>query len=276
VTRRASGAPRQPLAVTRPGTRSRPAAEPARPARPSKATKAAQRAKASSKAIVLRTRFALPRGEALRAHARAVIDELLVMYPDAHCELDFRDPYELTVATILSAQCTDKRVNLTTPALFARYPDAPALAAAAPEDVEQLVKSTGFFRAKAKNLIGMAQAVVARHGGAIPADMDALAALPGVGRKTANVVLGNAFGIDEGIVVDTHVGRLAVRLGFTKETDPVKVERALLPLVPRERWTIFSHLLIFHGRRVCEARLPRCGECPLRVRCPSAPLDVAL
>lgn len=273
MTRRSSGAARQPLAVARPGTAARPAAPAtaARAKRPSKATKAAHRAKASSRAIVLRTRFALLKGEALRVHARAVVDELAALYPDAHCELDFRDAYELTVATILSAQCTDKRVNLTTPALFARYPDARALAVASQEDVEQLVKSTGFFRAKAKNLIGMAQAVVTRHGGEIPADMDALAALPGVGRKTANVVLGNAFGIDEGIVVDTHVGRLAVRLGLTKETDPVKVERALMPLVARERWTIVSHLLIFHGRRICEARLPRCGDCALRPRCPSAP-----
>ena len=243
--------------------------------RPSKARKAALRGKASSKAIVLRSRFALRKGPALRAHAQAVLDELLHMYPDAHCELDFRNPYELTVATILSAQCTDKRVNLTTPALFAAYPNATALAAAAQEDVERLVKSTGFYRAKAKNLIAMAQAVVARHGGEIPPDMTALAALAGVGRKTANVILGNAFGIDEGVVVDTHVGRLAVRLGLTKETDPIKVERALMALVPRERWTIVSHLLIFHGRRLCDARRPRCEACPLASRCPSAPLPVA-
>ncbi|MCU0625406.1 MAG: endonuclease III [Gemmatimonadaceae bacterium] len=253
------------------GARTAPGAVVRETARPSKARKAAERGRASSKAIVLRTRFPLLKGEALRAHARALVDALLALHPDAHCELDFRDPYELTVATILSAQCTDKRVNLTTPALFARYPDAPALAGAALEEVEQLVKSTGFFRAKAKNLVGMAQAVVARHAGAIPASMDDLAALPGVGRKTANVVLGNAFGIDEGVVVDTHVGRLAIRLGLTRETDPVKVERALMAIIPREHWTVFSHLLIWHGRRVCEARLPKCGACALRAMCPSAP-----
>ena len=222
--------------------------------------------------MVLRTRFALHKGAALRAHALAVYDELARLYPAAHCELDFRNPYELTAATILSAQCTDKRVNMTTPALFAAYPDAHALANAAPERVEELVKSTGFFRAKTKSLIGMAQAVVAKHGGEIPATMEALVVLPGVGRKTANVVLGNAFGINDGVVVDTHVGRLAIRLGLTKATDAVKVESALIPLFPRETWTMLSHLLIWHGRQVCDARSPHCGSCTLRPRCPSAPL----
>lgn len=223
--------------------------------------------------IVLRTRFAQLKGGALKAHAAAVYDELTRLYPNAHCELDFRNPYELTVATILSAQCTDKRVNMVTPALFAAYPIAAALADAPAEQVEALVKTTGFFRAKAKNLIGMARAVVAKHGGAIPASMEALVLLPGVGRKTANVVLGNAFDIDHGIVVDTHVGRLAYRLGFTKATDPVKVEAALIPLFPRERWTMLSHLLIWHGRQICDARSPRCCICTLRPRCPSAPID---
>lgn len=222
---------------------------------------------------VLRKRFALRRGAALKAHAAAVYDELARLYPTAHCELDFRDPYELTVATILSAQCTDKRVNMVTPALFAAYPDATALAAANVSEVEALVKTTGFFRSKAKNLIGMAQAVVADHGGEIPSDMASLVVLPGVGRKTANVVLGNAFGINDGVVVDTHVGRLAVRLGLTKATDPVKVEAALIPLFPRDTWTMLSHLLIWHGRQVCDARSPRCGSCTLRERCPSAPPD---
>ncbi|MES3034568.1 MAG: endonuclease III [Gemmatimonadota bacterium] len=200
--------------------------------------------------------------------------ELARLYPTAHCELDFRDPYELTVATILSAQCTDKRVNMVTPALFAEFPDATALAAAAQERVEELVKSTGFFRAKSKNLIGMAQAVVADHGGQIPATMDELVVLPGVGRKTANVVLGNAFGINVGVVVDTHVGRLANRLGLTKATDPIKVEAALMPLFPAADWTMLSHLLIWHGRQVCDARSPRCGICALRPRCPSAPPEL--
>ena len=229
-------------------------------------------AKASTR-IVLRKRFVQLRGPALRAHARAVYDELARLYPSAHCELDFRNPYELTVATILSAQCTDKRVNLVTPAVFATHPDARALADASQDQLEELVKSTGFFRAKAKSLIGLARAVVASHGGGIPNTMEALVALPGVGRKTANVVLGNAFGINQGVVVDTHVGRLSNRLGLTKATEPVKVEAALMPLFPQDNWTMLSHLLIWHGRKVCDARSPRCGSCTLRPRCPSAPLD---
>jgi endonuclease III len=223
--------------------------------------------------IVLRKRVAQLRGEALRQHASAVYAVLARLYPDAHCELDFRDPYQLTVATILSAQCTDKRVNMVTPALFTNYPDAASLADARPDDVEGLVKTTGFFRAKTKSLIGMAKAVVARHDGRIPATMPELVALPGVGRKTANVVLGNAFGINEGIVVDTHVGRLANRLGLTRATDPVKAESALFSLFPRETWTMLSHLLIWHGRQVCDARAPKCGACALRPQCPSAPVD---
>ena len=223
--------------------------------------------------MVLRTRFAQLRGPALRAHATAVYGELARLYPTAHCELDHRNPYELTVATILSAQCTDKRVNMVTPALFAAYPDAAALADAPLVQVEELVKTTGFFRSKAKNLIGMAQMVVTRHGGEIPDTMDDLVVLPGVGRKTANVVLGNAFDINVGVVVDTHVGRLSNRLGLTKATDPVKIESALMPLAPSTQWTMLSHLLIWHGRQVCDARSPRCGVCTLRPRCPSAPLD---
>jgi endonuclease III len=223
--------------------------------------------------IVLRKRFAQLKGTALKAHAAAVYAELERLYPRAHCELDHRNPYELTVATILSAQCTDKRVNMVTPSVFAAYPDAVALADADVLHVEELVKTTGFFRSKAKNLVGMAQAVVAQHGGEIPQTMDALVVLPGVGRKTANVVLGNAFGINVGVVVDTHVGRLANRLGLTKATDPVKVEAALMPLFPQQSWTMLSHLLIWHGRQICDARSPRCGSCTLRARCPAAPLD---
>ena len=223
--------------------------------------------------IVLRTRFRQLKSPALRAHAQAIYGELARLYPTAHCELDFTNPYQLTVATILSAQCTDKRVNMVTPALFAAYPDAEALAAAQPAQVEELIKSAGFFRAKTKSLIGMAQAVVASHGGEIPATMESLVALPGVGRKTANVVLGNAFGINDGVVVDTHVGRLANRLGLTRLTDPLKVETALTPLFPPEDWTMLSHLLIWHGRQVCDARSPRCGACTLRAICPSAPLE---
>jgi endonuclease III len=193
-------------------------------------------------------------------------------YPDAHCALDHRNPFELTVATILSAQCTDERVNRVTPALFDAFPDAESLSGAPLEEVEELIHSTGFYRNKAKNLVGMAEAVVDRHGGEIPRTLAELVKLPGVGRKTANVVLGNAFGIDEGVVVDTHVKRLARRLGFTRHTDPVKVEADLVKLVPRERWTLLSHLLIFHGRQCCPARKPRCGACPVAHHCPSASL----
>jgi endonuclease-3 len=212
---------------------------------------------------------ARPSGAALNAHAALVLDRLLERYPDAHCALDFRNAFELLCATILSAQCTDKRVNMVTPSLFARYPDATALAAARQEDVEEIIKSTGFFRSKAKSLIGMASALVEHHGGDVPADMGALVVLPGVGRKTANVILGNAFGRNDGIVVDTHVTRLSNRLGFVTGTDAVKIEQALLPLFPQERWTILSHLLIDHGRQVCDARKPRCGECVLVDVCPS-------
>ena len=202
--------------------------------------------------------------------AARLYDVLARTYPDAHCALDHRNAYELLAATILSAQCTDKRVNMVTPTLFARYPDPAALAAARSEDVEEIVKSTGFFRSKAKSLIGMATALVDRHGGDVPAEMDSLVVLPGVGRKTANVVLGNAFGRNEGIVVDTHVTRLSNRLGLTAEVDPVKIERALIPLFPRERWTMLSHLLIEHGRQICDARTPRCSSCFMADICPSA------
>jgi endonuclease III len=197
-------------------------------------------------------------------------ERLAALYPDAHCELDFRSPLELLVATILSAQCTDVRVNMVTPHLFERYPTVGALAAARQEDVEEIIRSTGFFRNKAKAIIAMANALIERHGGEVPASLDDLVRLPGVGRKTANVILGNAFSMNEGVVVDTHVGRLSTRLGLTAETDPVKVEQALIPLFPRDRWTMLSHLLIWHGRRVCDARRPRCGECTLRDLCPSS------
>jgi endonuclease-3 len=192
------------------------------------------------------------------------------LYPDAHCELDHRNAFELLCATILSAQCTDARVNLVTPALFAKYPDAAALARAKPAAVEAIIKPTGFFRNKTKSLIGMAQAVVADHAGRIPSSMEELRTLPGVGRKTANVILGNAYGINEGVTVDTHVGRVSRRLGLTKHDDPEKVEQDLMKLVPRDDWALFSHLLIFHGRRICVARKPKCGECALAGMCPSA------
>jgi len=202
--------------------------------------------------------------------AERVYDLLREEYPDAHCELDHRSPFELSVATILSAQTTDVRVNMVTPELFRRYPNAEALAAARQEDVEEIIRSTGFYRNKAKNIIGFARALMADHDGEVPRSMAELAALPGVGRKTANVILGNAFGIDEGVVVDTHVKRLARLLGFTRETAPGKVERDLMGIFPRERWTMLSHLLIWHGRRVCDARRPRCEDCVVSGLCPSS------
>jgi endonuclease-3 len=231
-------------------------------------TKAAKGA--TRKAAATRPKRRRPRGAALLAHAGVVLERLLSEYPDAHCALDFTNPFELLCATILSAQCTDKRVNMVTPALFARYPNAATLAAARPEELEELIRSTGFFRSKAKSLIGMAQGLVERHGGEVPADMEALVVLPGVGRKTANVILGNAFGRNDGIVVDTHVTRLSNRLALTDESDAVKIEQALVPLFPRERWTMLSHLLIEHGRQVCDARKPRCDACVLADVCPSA------
>jgi endonuclease-3 len=214
-----------------------------------------------------------PESKAARqARAAEILHRLRQRYPDAECELVHADAYQLLVATILSAQCTDARVNMVTPALFRRYPDARALAAADQADVEALIRSTGFFRTKAKSLVGMARAVVERHGGAIPRTMEELRVLPGVGRKTANVVLGNAFGINEGVTVDTHVGRIAKLLRLTRHDDPGKVEQDLMPLVPRADWALVSHLLIFHGRRTCIARRPRCGECVLADLCPAATL----
>lgn len=195
---------------------------------------------------------------------------LAQLYPDAKCELDYRTPFELAVATVLSAQCTDKRVNMVTPVLFARFPDAESLAQARVEDVEEIIKSTGFFRNKAKSITGLANGVMEQHGGTLPDSMHALVLLPGIGRKTANVILGNAFGKNENVVVDTHIGRLARRLGLTREDDPVKVETALAALFPRKSWTMLAHLLIWHGRRVCDSRQPKCGDCVLADICPSA------
>ncbi len=208
--------------------------------------------------------------KARAARASEIYELLSEEYPDAHCELTFENPLQLAVATILSAQTTDERVNMVTPALFARYPDALALAAARQEDVEEIIRSTGFFRNKAKSIIGFARGVAADHDGEVPASMTALGALPGVGRKTANVILGNAFGLAEGIVVDTHVTRLATLLRFTSEDNAEKIERDLVALFPRETWTMLSHLLIWHGRRVCIARRPRCEACAVSHFCPSS------
>ena len=203
------------------------------------------------------------------AIATVVLERLKAEYPDAHCELDYRNPFELLCATILSAQCTDVRVNMVTPALFARYPDARALSEASQEDVEEIVRTTGFFRAKAKSLIGMGTMLMERYGGEVPRTVAELVPLPGVGRKTANVVLGNAFGINEGVVVDTHVQRLARKLGLTREADAIGIEQALMPLFPREDWALLSHLLIWHGRRRCTARKPDCEGCVVKEVCAS-------
>jgi len=191
-------------------------------------------------------------------------------YPEAQCSLDHKNSLELLVATILSAQCTDARVNEVTKTLFRRYHSANDYASADLTTLQEEIRSTGFFRNKSKAIVGMAQALVDRHDGKVPASMEELTLLPGVGRKTANVVLGNAFGIDEGIVVDTHVARISRLLGLTRETDPTKIERDLMKIVPRRRWTLFPHLMIHHGRAVCVARRPRCADCVLNRLCPSA------
>jgi len=210
------------------------------------------------------------KGKELSAYALEVVARLKQAYPDARTELNFETPLQLLIATILSAQCTDKRVNMVTPELFRVFPTARDLAAAEPARLEEMIRTTGFFRNKTKSLLGMSAAIVERHNGEVPRTMAELVALPGVGRKTANVVLGNALGVNEGVVVDTHVGRLSNRLGFTNETDPVKVEQVLMKLIPRDDWVIVSHLLIFHGRRICIARTPRCAECVLNDICPSS------
>ncbi len=203
----------------------------------------------------------------LRAQAGSIARKLAKLYPDAHCALDYDTPLQLLVATILSAQCTDERVNRVTPALFARYPDARAFAAAKPSELEKLIQSTGFFRNKAKNILACCQKLVEQHDGEVPRTMEELVPLPGVGRKTANVILGNAFDVP-GIPVDTHVGRLSRRMGLSEHDDPVKVERDLMELIPRKDWTMFAHRMIFHGRQVCQARKPQCETCSLAALCP--------
>jgi endonuclease III len=209
-----------------------------------------------------------PSHTALVRRARRIARELAVLYPDVHTELNFSTPLELLVATILSAQTTDKRVNMVTPTLFARYPAAADYAAADRDELEKIIQSTGFYRAKANSLMGLGQALCDRYGGEVPNKLKDLVTLPGVGRKTANVVLGNAFAIP-GITVDTHFGRLARRFGWTGETDPVKVEAEVATLIPRKEWTDLSQRMIWHGRRVCHARRPACGACGLARLCPS-------
>lgn len=208
------------------------------------------------------------------ARVAAVLEILEGLYPDANTALNFETPLQLLIATILSAQCTDARVNMVTPGLFAEYPDAKSLAEVPQEDLEQIIRSTGFYRNKAKSIRECCADIVAKHGGKVPKTMEELTALRGVGRKTANVVLGNAFGIP-GVVVDTHVTRLSNRLGFTNEKDAVKIEFALMPILPREKWSIFSHWLILHGRSTCLARKPRCSICPLLPHCPQVDVKVS-
>ncbi len=211
----------------------------------------------------VRARFTPPDPE----RVGALIGQLEQLYPEATTALSFRSPLQLLIATILSAQCTDERVNMVTPALFERYPDARAFAGAGREELEAMIRPTGFFRNKTRAIMSCCADIVAMHGGEVPRTLEALTALHGVGRKTANVVLGNAFGVP-GLVVDTHVGRLSRRLGLTDQTDPVRIEFALMDVIPRERWTRFSHWLILHGRRTCVARKPRCSICPLAIHCP--------
>jgi endonuclease-3 len=274
MARSSGNGPRQPLSVVRPGRAARsPTDERSAPTKSAKQSSAKSRARSAGQKPSQRApRVAQsPRTKAEKElMAATVLERLLAEYPDAHCELDHRNAFELLCATILSAQCTDARVNMVTPVLFARYPDAASLATASMHDVEEIIRSTGFFRAKAKSLVGMANALIQRHGGAVPRTIAELVPLPGVGRKTANVILGNAFDVNEGIVVDTHVQRLARRFGLTREPDPVGIEKALMPLFPRERWAVLSHLLIWHGRRVCLARAPQCTACALSDICPSA------
>jgi endonuclease III len=208
--------------------------------------------------------------ESKTTRIRPILARLKKAYPEAAIPLKHRNPFELLVATILSAQCTDERVNQVTPALFRRYPDASALASASPGALEALIRSTGFYHNKAKSLLGMSRLLVDRFGGQVPRRMEDLLELPGVARKTANVVLGGAFGISVGVVVDTHVSRLSQRLGLTRQNDPEKIERELMELLPAADWYLFSLRLIFHGRRVCKARNPNCAVCTLSALCPSA------
>ena len=213
---------------------------------------------------------ARPARPAVGAPVETINAALAARYPDAHTELDHRNPFELLAATILAAQSTDRMINTITPALFARYPDARALAAAEAAELEPLIFKSGFYRNKAKSLLGMARALVERHDGEVPRTMAELVALPGVARKTANVVLHHGFGLEEGVIVDTHVTRLSQRLGLTRATDAVTIEQDLMQRVPREEWGNFAERLIWHGRRTCFAKSPACGECPLAPVCPSA------
>lgn len=277
-SKRKAAAPKLPQ---KPRARTTPGRAPAAAARSTHATKGARGTAAPASRPARRKatrRIPASRGRATApdpVRVRSLLEALHELYPDARCALDHETPLQLLVATILSAQCTDERVNKVTPALFARWPDAAALAAADPAELERAVHSTGFFRNKAKSIREACADLVAKHGGEVPRTLEELTPLRGVGRKTANVVLGNAYGIASGIVVDTHVARLSNRLGLTTETDPVRIEFALQPLVPREWWTLFSHWLILHGRAVCNARKPACSRCPIHALCPRVGVTVS-
>jgi endonuclease-3 len=264
--------PRQPLAQSRPKVAARKPLSATKNLKTARGVAAPSAPRSKSKSIPAKRPAKGPASRRAPAALRApeIFARLHRMYPDAHCALDFQNPFQLLVATILSAQCTDKRVNMVTPALFSRYATPAAMAVAKPEELEEMIKSTGFFRNKTKSLLGMSAAVADRHAGVVPSELEELVKLPGVGRKTANVILGNAFGLNEGIVVDTHVTRVSQRLALTKNTDPVKIEQDLLPLFPREQWTLLAHLFIEHGRQICVARNPKCDQCPLSDLCPSS------
>jgi endonuclease-3 len=262
--RKSDGSQRLPARARPRAAPGRGRARAARPpaARPGRASRALKGAR-SRRALRPRRAFAPPEP----ARVAALLGSLAGLYPDAATALRHRNPLQLLVATILSAQCTDARVNLVTPALFARYPDAASLASAPLPELEEMIRSTGFFHSKAVAIKSCCAELASRHAGQVPRTMEELTALRGVGRKTANVVLGNAFGIP-GLVVDTHVARLSQRLGLTNQKDPVKIEHALMGVIPQERWTVFSHWLILHGRQTCHARKPRCSECELAPLCP--------
>jgi endonuclease-3 len=290
--RQAKGAPRKPSAASAPkATRTLAASRKSAPGRApakvasrtsAKAASSPKKAKRSEAAAPSRPTASVSRGlpgkasgrpvRKLASHERSLglYRALVAAHPDAHCELDHASPFQLIVATVLSAQATDVQVNLVTPALFAAYPTPDRLASAELAHVESLIGRLGMFRQKAKNIVGLARGLIADHGGEVPRSLAALIKLPGVGRKTANVVLGVAFGQPEGVVVDTHVGRLAQRLGFSEHSAPEKIEQDLMALLPQEEWDRASHTLIFHGRRICSARKPACSTCPVNSACPSA------
>jgi endonuclease-3 len=254
-----------------------PSAQKKRQSGTAKRVKAAPDSALSEQSVASAPPGGVRKGESrvgLVRRARRINRELAEAYPYAHPELDFENPYELLVATVLSAQTTDLRVNQTTPALFAKYPTPEDLAAADPEELEQIIRPTGFFRAKAKSLLGLSAALRDRFGGEVPGKLKDLVTLPGVGRKTANVVLGNAFGVP-GITVDTHFGRLARRFGWTTSEDPEKVEQDVAALFPKSEWTMLSHRVVFHGRRVCHSRKPACGACSIAALCPAYELGGA-